>query len=216
MMKECKICSQITAKICDQKTSQTYYRCQNCGFVFLDDSMIITSESEHKHYSKHNNTFECRGYVEMFEKFIEEFVKPLKSKIKTALDFGCGEGKVLAKLLEMEGFKTDYYDLYFFSEKVYETKKYDLITSTEVFEHLKDPLEYFKLLKQHLNKNGYLIIMTKFPPKCDEEFLKWWYRRDITHISFFTPNSFDTLAQIVGYKIIKTNNSDVVVLQNCD
>lgn len=209
----CKICHSKTITITDHKSSQIYYKCEECGFIYLDESWIIDATKEHSHYAKHNNTFECLGYVQMFEKFISTFISPLKKEIKTALDFGCGEGVVLAKLLDNEGFKTDFYDLFFYQTKVYENKKYDLITSTEVFEHLKDPLFYFELLKEHLNHNGYLIIMTKFPPQSDDEFLKWWYRRDITHISFFSKKSFEIIASRFNFKIINTNDQDVIVFQ---
>lgn len=109
--------------------------------------------------------------------------------------------------------KVDQYDLYFFPEKVYQNKKYDLITSTEVFEHLQKPIEILETLVKHINDNGYIILMTKFPPDDDKTFLDWWYRRDVTHISFFTPKSFEIMAEKVGLKVLKTINENIVVFQ---
>ena len=212
-MHYCKICQAKTQTLKDEKKELFYYRCSNCGFLYLDDKAIINREHEKKHYEKHNNSFECTGYVKMFDTFIEEAITPYLNHLKTALDFGCGKGPVLAELLRQKGLDVDQYDLYFYPEKVYENKKYDLITSTEVFEHLKEPIAILKVLVNALNSNGYIILMTQFPPKEDENFLKWWYRRDITHIGFFTPKSFEIMAEKVGLKVIKTMNENIVIFQ---
>ena len=148
----------------------------------------------------------------MFREFIKKAILPHKPQIQTALDFGSGPGPVLAELLQEQGFKTDIYDKYFSSEKVYLNKKYDLITATEVFEHLKDPLSSVKLLKSHLNKNGILAIMTLFHQNNDEHFKKWWYRRDSTHISFYTPKTFEFMAELLGMTRLTRDNKNICVL----
>ena len=199
----------------DKKKNLCYHRCQICGFVYLDDKHIIDCQKEKKHYEQHNNGFESLGYVKMFEDFIEEAIAPFENNIQTALDFGCGRGPVLAELLRRRGMEVDQYDLYFYPEKVYETKKYDLIVSTEVFEHLQHPMEILELLSSHTLKDGYIMLMTKFPPSEDEVFLNWWYRRDVTHISFFTPQSFEIMAEKTGLKMIKTLHENIVIFQKC-
>ncbi len=161
----------------------------------------------------HQNGFDSLGYVKMFEEFIEKSIVPYEENIKSVLEFGCGSGPVLAELLERKGLVVDIYDLYFYPKKVYEGKMYDLITSTEVFEHLKEPLKILKLLVEHTNESGYIVLMTKFPPKEDESFLAWWYRRDPTHISFFTPKSFEIMAKMVGLKVLKIIDKNIVVFQ---
>jgi len=212
-MNLCKICLSQTQGLWDKKKDITYYRCVSCGFVFLDDLAIVDRVREKKHYEKHNNSFECHGYVEMFENFISNALSPLSLDGKKVLDFGCGHTPVLAELLRRKGLNVDHYDLYFFPEKVYETKIYDLITSTEVFEHLKEPKKILRILANVLNNNGYIVLMTQFPPLDDKEFLNWWYRRDITHISFFTPQSFEIMAKEMGLNILKIIDNNIVVFQ---
>jgi 2-polyprenyl-3-methyl-5-hydroxy-6-metoxy-1,4-benzoquinol methylase len=176
---------------------------------------MIDNASEKKQYDQHNNSLESEGYVQMFEDFIELAIVPYFQNIQTSLDFGSGPGPVLCELLKRRGLEVDIYDLYYAPLKVYESKKYDLITSTEVFEHLSRPLEVLELLVEHLNDNAYLALMTKFPPADDKEFLAWWYRRDPTHISFFTPKSFEIMAEKVGLKVLRTINKNIVVFQKC-
>ncbi|MCK5854314.1 MAG: class I SAM-dependent methyltransferase [Sulfurovaceae bacterium] len=176
---------------------------------------MVDEKSEKAHYDKHENGFESLGYVEMFEKFIDKAIEPYLENIESTLEFGCGSGPVLAELLRQKGLEVDQYDLYYFPKKVYEDKKYDLITSTEVFEHLKEPTTILQTLVNSLNYNGYIILMTQFPPSDDKEFLDWWYRRDITHISFFTPKSFEIMAEKVGLKVINVIQPNIVVFQKC-
>jgi len=198
--------------IYDKQYDHNYYCCDNCGFIFLDENKIISSEQEKKQYGFHNNSFENSGYVNMFQEFIGKAILPYRARIKTALDFGSGPTPVLAELLRQEGFEVDIYDKYFSPEEVYLSKKYDLITATEVFEHLKDPLAVLKLLKSHLNQNGILAIMTLFHPNGIEEFKLWWYRRDSTHISFYTPKTFECLASLLGMKVMMVDDKNVCVI----
>jgi len=212
-MNLCKICSSKTELLTDNRRSMDYYRCKSCGFIYLDNSSIVDKVSEKKHYAKHNNSFECSGYVKMFELFITKAILPHISSIKKVLEFGCGHTPVLAKLLEKESLDVDIYDLYFYSEKEYLNRSYDLITSTEVFEHLKSPKVILESLVNILNPNGYIVLMTQFPPSDDKEFLNWWYIRDITHISFFTPKSFEILANEFGLRVLEIIDKNIVVFQ---
>jgi SAM-dependent methyltransferase len=211
----CKLCLTPTITISDTKKSLIYYRCRTCGFIYLDDTLMVDKVREKAQYNQHNNSLENEGYVQMFESFIETAIMPFHQNIQDVLDFGSGPTPVFSILLEKRGFEVDIYDLYYAPKKVYVDKQYDLITSTEVFEHLSKPLEVLSLLVKHLNPNGYIVLMTKFPPQEDEVFLNWWYRRDPTHISFFTPKSFEVMAKQTGLKVLQTIDDNVVIFQKC-
>lgn len=213
-MKKCKLCNSNTTVISDDKTKKNYYRCLECDYIFMDEKHYLDAEFEKKHYDNHDNNLESLGYVKMFEKLIEEFVTSDTKDIKTVLDFGCGEGEVLPILLERKNIKCDKYDLYYFPEKVYEDKKYDLICSTEVIEHLANPLDTLKELLLHLNKDSYLLLMTYFHPSDDEQFLKWFYIKDMTHIGFFSMKTFKSLASKLNLEVVKHNNKNVVLFKN--
>jgi len=209
------VCHESTREIRDKKRELRYYRCLSCGFIALDEKFIVTSEREKKQYDQHNNSLENEGYVQMFEDFIELSIGTYLEHINTVLEFGSGPEPVLSVLLKRRGLEVDNYDLYYAPKKIYKDKSYDLITSTEVFEHLSKPLEILTLLTKHLNSGGYITLMTKFPPEEDQEFLNWWYRRDPTHIGFFTPKSFEVMAKKVGLNFLKTINQNIVVFQKC-
>ncbi len=213
MMIKCKICQSSTTPIIDATTDKTYHKCLVCDYIFLENKFYLDAIGEKKHYDNHDNSLESLGYVKMFESLIEEFIAPHKIEIDRALDFGCGEGAVLPILLQRHGINCDRYDLFYFPKKVYEDKKYDLICSTEVFEHLSEPMEILKELLSHLNEGGYLLLMTYFHPSDDEKFLKWFYIKDVTHIGFFSMKTFEYLAKEFNLKILKHNSKNSIMFQ---
>ena len=99
----------------------------------------------------------------------------------------------------------DRYDRFFASERVYEGKKYDLITCTEVVEHLRNPLVYFRLFRSLLKDGGILAIMTLFHPDGDDAFFDWFYIRDKSHKTFYTPYTLQVLAGASGLEMIHTD-----------
>jgi cyclopropane fatty-acyl-phospholipid synthase-like methyltransferase len=91
---------------------------------------------------------------------------------------------------------------------------YDGITSTEVFEHLWKPVDALQKLKSILKKDGILAIMTLFHPKNQDIFFDWFYIRDPSHVTFFTPKTFEVMAKKVGMTVIDTNDHRYITLKN--
>jgi len=212
-MKKCNLCSSDTNIIVDDKTKKTYHKCLVCQYIFLDEKFYISDIYEKKHYDKHHNNFESTGYVQMFSDLIDEFIEPNSKDIKNALDFGCGEGEVLPILLENCKIKCDRYDLFYFPKRVYIGKKYDLILSTEVFEHLENPIEILKEILTHLKKGAFLLLMSAFHPNDNDKFLKWWYIRDITHIGFFNITTFKYIASKFNLDIVNHNTKNTILFK---
>ena len=210
---QCKICQESTETFYDDYMQCETYHCKACEFIFKGEEAIISLQKELKVYEQHNNTEENLGYVAMFQDFIDKTFAPYQKSINTILDFGSGPNPVLANMLKKEGFDVEHYDKFFAPKKVYENKKYDLITSTEVIEHISDIHEVFQLFSEHLNPNGYLAIMTQFHTNEKEAYLKWWYRRDPTHISFFRPQTFTKLAIYYDLVLLFSDDKKLILLQ---
>lgn len=212
-MRKCKICDGKTIEIKDPKTLKFYHKCEICDYIFLDELFYVDEEREKKNYDKHDNSFDSLGYVAMFEDLIDKFILDDDKNIKTALDFGCGRGAVLGALLEKNSISCDAYDKFYFPKKVYENREYDLVVSTEVIEHLSNPIEILRELLSHIKEGGYLLLMTNFHPSNDDAFFKWWYIRDVTHIGFFNLKTFEYLAKRLNLEIIKHNFKNSILLQ---
>ncbi|WP_373073400.1 class I SAM-dependent methyltransferase [Sulfurimonas sp.] len=209
----CKLCNLPVLNIQDKRNNWEFFHCQKCEFIFKNSLDFVSDEDELKQYNNHNNTMDSPGYVEMFEKFMSNTFEEHIDDVQTALEFGSGPGPVLSELLKRRGLKVDIYDKYFSPNKVYEGKKYDLITSTEVIEHIENPLEIFEFFSEHVKSGGYLALMTQFHTNVPEEFKKWWYKNDPTHICFFRPRTFEVLAQKSGFKILKNDSKKSILLQ---
>ncbi len=203
----CKICDSKTFTITHKKFGIDYYYCKACGFIAKDERSIISPEEELKIYESHNNSIDDPRYVAFFKRFLESAVFPY-CKGETGLDYGSGPSPVLATILERDyGFSVDIYDLFFSPEREYEGRSYDLITATEVLEHLADPLSHFAIFRRCLKDEGILSVMTLFHPEDENEFLQWYYMRDMSHISFYTPRSMRVIGEKLGLEIIFTDDA---------
>ena len=77
---------------------------------------------------------------------------------------------------------------------------YDFVTCTEVIEHLAKPDEIWAQLVSLLKPSGVLVVMTKLVIN-QERFKNWHYKNDITHINFFSPETFGYLAKQNGLSL---------------
>ena len=125
------------------------------------------------------------------------------------LDYGCGQVHALSDLINNDNKKCDYYDLYYYPKL--NNKKYDSIILIEVFEHIREPYNLIMNLKNMLNPCGNIIIMSQV---CKEDFSKWWYIRDITHVSFVTVKSMEYIASSLGFSLFFDEKSSVFVLSS--
>jgi len=212
---KCNICENEDLHLIEVKNKarlKKYYRCKKCGFIFIDKAHILTPEDEGKRYEVHNNEISDPSYRSYFKKFINYIENVLDTK-NTILDYGSGPQPVLADVMEKEGYKVDIYDKYFYNKKDYLDKMYDVIISTEVFEHIYKPIETLETLLSILKKNGKLILMTAVSPPTDEEFKKWWYIQDATHVVFYNEKTFDVISRKYNLDIIKYNHKNIIIFQ---
>lgn len=207
---KCKICKSETYELYDGQFDINYYRCKTCAFIYQDPATHMKEALERVEYDRHNNSIDDLPYVNMFKKFQEAFEPYIEGK--ETLEFGSGPEPVFSQVLSKEGYDVTCYDPFYYADLSYKDKTYDLITSTEVFEHFKEPMKELACLDGLLKPGGVLAIMTQFP-KEDDHFLDWWYRRDPTHISFYTLGSFDFICGLFNYERVHTNHKNYMVLK---
>ena len=211
----CHICEEQTESFIDNKTNIIYYHCIACEYIFKSSEYYQDFIVQKERYDLHTNDENDKGYITYFQRFLD-FVLPYIIKNQDismlALDFGCGKSFILSSMLQKEGIICDYYDP-IYHPYLDENKKYNLIVSTEVFEHLHNPKEIFEKLVGLLDKDGYLAIQTQFHTNDREVFKKWYYHHDSTHIVFFTVKTFKILAKLYGCKYIKDNDKNMILLK---
>jgi SAM-dependent methyltransferase len=209
---KCLICQQEVALFNNLKNTITFGYCHACTFIFKPPQTHQAFQEQKKRYDLHQNDPTDEGYKAYFQRFLD-FTLPHLHSIENALDFGCGKSTLLATMLEKRHISCDVYDPIYHPNETYKTKTYDLIVSTEVFEHLHHPKEVFKALIIRLKKGGFLALQTEFHPNTIEAFQKWYYHLDPTHVVFFTPYTFEVLAQRYGCKVVATDGKNKVLLQ---
>jgi SAM-dependent methyltransferase len=183
--------------------------CENCGFMVYDprpeDSDIknkylylreihpdIGGQEGHSELA---NALDRNRSFRIFQSINSHF----ESRSLKVLDYGGGNGRLLIPFLE-EGhncFLVDYSENTISEVKklgndindIDKKERFDVIICSHVLEHVAEPNVLIGELRRHLKTNG--IIYAEVP-------LEIWtgLRIDadpVTHINFFTPNSFRTL-----------------------
>ena len=209
----CHICNTPTDSFEDEKKKILYHHCSSCEYIFKDPQYYLDLSVQKSRYDLHDNDVNSIGYQAYFNRFLSFLLPWLETKPSCALDFGCGRTSLLAELLGNDGIACDAYDPIYHPHTLEKNKKYDLIVSTEVFEHLHSPKEVFSSLVDMLNSGGYLAIQTQFHSNDVEAFKKWYYHQDPTHIVFFRAKTFEVLAQEFGCEYIVSNGVNMVLLR---
>ena len=200
--RRCRLCGEKAALFYAQDSAERpyYWRCPACGFIFLDPRFYPSPSAAKERYLLHDNTAASKGYGEYLERFVRTCVLPFAPPGGSVLDFGSGpqNPSLLSSILLKAGYSCDSYDPLFFPARAWRRKKYRCIILHEVAEHLTRPTFSFSLLAQRLEPEGILAVRTRFPPVDRRDFGAWWYRMDITHISFYPPASLQRLAAKLG------------------
>lgn len=207
----CPLCLGNRVSFFSKDQNRDYYRCFDCKLVFVLSEDFLSAKDEKKKYDHHQNSIENSGYCH----FLDRLLIPMQSYLKSGamgLDFGSGPGPTLSILMEQRGYDISIYDYFYENNpKVFE-QKYDFITSTEVIEHLHDLRSELDRLWQHLKINGVLGLMSAFIPE-NEPFNRWYYIRDLTHVRFFSRESFRWLAQNWGAEVIFPQDGVAIFLK---
>lgn len=206
----CPLCADKNTSHYFQDTIRDYWQCVNCNLVFVDHSQHVNETDEKLRYDQHQNSINDEGYCA----FLGHLLEPLSERLPESaegLDFGCGPGPTLSLLLEQKGYRVDCYDKYYLPDEKLLTKQYDFITSTEVLEHLREPRLTIDRLNSCLKPGAYLGIMTQLLPEF-EQFSKWHYKKDQTHICFYSDVTFKWIAKRWNLEL-EILSRDVIILR---
>lgn len=158
---------------------------------------ILCPEKEKARYETHNNDVNNAGYQNFVSPVVER-VRQLFSAEQPGLDFGCGPGPVISKMLHDCSYNIVTYDPYFENRPERLNASYDYIVCCEVIEHFCHPAEEFPRLASMLNPGGRLICKTHlYEPGID--FSRWYYKNDETHVFIYQSKTIEYIAQTAGF-----------------
>ena len=191
-MPTCILCLHEDSDFLLESDGFNYLRCKHCDLIFVKPGERLDPGEEKSRYDLHENDPEDERYRE----FLSQLYTPLSKKLSPnsmGLDFGSGPGPTLSVMFEEAGHRVNIYDPFYAPDRSVFDHQYDFITTTETAEHLFKPRKEFDLLWSCLKTGGYLGIMTKLRPALNE-FEDWHYRKDDTHVTFYSKETFQWMA----------------------
>jgi hypothetical protein len=209
----CPLCASKTFLFfTDSRTEVRYFHCHECDLRFLEPNRRLSSAAEKARYELHDNqatNLDYREYISSIAQWVQAHTKNGAS----GLDYGCGDGPVLAQILAEHGHMMDIYDPFFYPDRFYATKRYDFVTAIESAEHFYAPAKEFSHFKKILKEKGGVGIVTALYNK-NIDFENWYYRRDPTHVCFYSQQTFDWLKEKMYFTAYDTDGVRLNWLSN--
>lgn len=204
----CPLCSSTESVLFDQDKFRSFYQCRHCSLVFVPRNELISASDEKARYETHKNDEGDPAYHAYLSKIAEAVSRNLTPGMK-GLDFGSGRTKLLARLISDD---VDSYDVFFHPHEALKQKTYDFIIMSEVIEHLRDLSDELQVINKMLRSDGLLFVKTKLLP--ENNFSSWFYKRDITHVQFFSEASFKFLSEKYGFSTGEKIGEDLFMFRN--
>lgn len=194
----CLLCQNSTRLILtDARDQREYLHCEVCDLRFLHPQFRLNAESEHARYQLHKNEVTDEGYQNFVKPLYNIVCKELSSAAR-GLDYGCGGGPVLSYLLAKQNYSVALYDPFFYPNEEVLNHTYDFVLAIEVVEHFYNPAIEFARLKKLVRPGGALGLMTLLYSEATP-FADWYYRKDPTHVCFYSLKTFNWLKQAFAF-----------------
>lgn len=203
----CPLCRNNSFEALDvtARPAGSYWLCFDCHLLFKEPSQRLTAAAEKSRYEEHINGGE--GHRRFLEP-VRQALRDLPLSGSRGLDWGSGPEPLLSRLLSDDGYQMSCYDP-FFGPPLPTDGPFDFITLTEVIEHFFEPVRDLEKLISFLGPGGYLVVMTDPVPEswwdmslADRQawFGSWAYRRDLSHVSFFSDRCFARFEDLLGIR----------------
>lgn len=163
----------------------------------MDPAARPSREEELAQYLLHENDPDDPRYRQFLSRLGDPLLERLPPR-QIGLDYGCGPGPGLAKMLAEHGHEVHLFDPFFAPNRDVLARTYDFIICSEVAEHFHNPAIEFDNLDRLLRPRGWLAVMTSFQTD-DAQFANWHYRRESTHVVFYREETFHVLAAKHGW-----------------
>ncbi|MBN1241427.1 MAG: methyltransferase domain-containing protein [Spirochaetales bacterium] len=189
-----------------------WFRCPVCGHVRVERGAVPDAQTAEARYRLHRNDPADSGYRRFLASFVDRAVAPFAPPPARVLDFGSGPEPALALILRERGYRAEAWDPIFAPERRALAGRFALIAVHEVLEHVPYPYRLLSALARKLEVGGSIALRTRFPPERREDFGRWWYKEDPTHVGFFGPRAFAALAERLGARLSLVEEPDLAVL----
>jgi len=212
----CRLCRTDNASIFyvddELNFSKIFFLCNRCKLIFVEQDSLPNPETEKDRYLSHNNDIDDPEY----QAFLSKLWNPMEKRLvkgSSGLDYGAGPGPALLHMMSRSGYVVQMYDPFFSTEIDVLNKTYDFIVCTETAEHFHNPSKDFEKFDQMLKPNGFLGVMTSFTDNV-KKFEDWYYRRDPTHVSFYSTHTMHWIANKMNWHVDFMEDNIVIFSKN--
>ncbi len=229
---ECIACKNSNTALYYQPGQYSIYKCKKCGFGF-----VTPRPTEEQLIDFYNSTLSfnytppklSKKHAINLVKDISETIKKFRPDAKNLLDVGCAYGHELYgyKSLGFEVAGMDYskfaakygaenYNLRIdIGEWPEDNRRFDVITSRHVIEHIRDLDSYAKNLHNRLSDRGVAYIITpNFNSLNSLIFKKFWSA--VTppgHLNYWTSKSIEIFFERKGFKVLSFKTTSLSYVQ---
>lgn len=193
-----------------RRRSRRYERCPTCDHIQCAAQDLPDHQDERERYEEHQNDLSDPRYREYLQRFIEAGIVPFVPVGAAILDYGSGPTPALTELLTRRGYRAVPYDPFFSPRTTASDTQYQAVVALEVVEHFHSPGEELSRIVAALAKGGVLSVRTGVYDGTGE-FLSWWYRRDVTHVSFWTERTIEWIAGRWNLHLIHRETGEILV-----
>lgn len=205
----CILCHSILEKPFHIEKQHRFFDCAQCGSIVRGIESFPDKNAEKERYEIHINDVNDPRYQSFVSPITQAVQKDFLPQDSIGLDFGAGTGPVITKVLRDNGYMVNMYDPFFHPDTAVLNQTYDFIACCEVIEHFHKPDKEFQLLKSLLKPGGKLYCMTDIFRKPNE-FGKWYYKNDPTHVIFYTEKSLHWIQKEFKFSELVIENRLIV------
>jgi SAM-dependent methyltransferase len=193
--------------------ARSYHLCPDCDLVFLDPAKRPSAADARARYLLHENSLGEAGYRDMLEKFIDTAIAPYLHPPRAVLDYGSGPAPSMGALLGERGYSASSWDPEFSPEPDNRSGPFAAVIMHEVLEHCFSPANALRDAASMLPPGGILAVSTLSRPRNPEDFLRWWYREDITHVSFYSKECLSAICREAGFDLVWQEGESISVFR---
>lgn len=231
----CPLCNQPSFNVITthlRRGNGTVYFCNTCSHGFLEPEHKIDSKSyysegyrneySHKATGEATNAREIFNIYKKYQEYRLEHIKPFLNKNQTFLELGASSGQFIVNIrdsvkevnaIELDrscySFMKDELeidaDFEYLKSSKFSDKKYDVICSFQVLEHVESPTLFLSDIKSSMNANSTAFVEV---PNLNDALLSTWdiesyqnFYYHSAHLHYFTKKSLLKVAIDAGFKL---------------
>lgn len=204
----CPLCFKKNSALFYKEQHRSYFKCSCCNLLYVPSCYHLSPVEEKKRYDTHTNHPGDPEYRDFLNRLLNQLL-PYLSEGGKGIDYGSGPGPTLSLMFSELGFHMTDYDPFYANHNKVLGEEYNFLTCSETVEHFSNPKKEWELFLKLVKRGGWIGIMTQLYNR-EIDFSEWYYKNDPTHVSFYSKETFNWLAEEYNLKLLFGEKSVVL------